>query len=244
MITQLKKPRTPHPAARSLHHKSPLDRGAQVEAAVEDPRGIDENDAHGPAMPASFAECGRVYQSAWVARVLAASRPKRHVDISATPWLAAIASAFVPVDFHTPEPSSLHLSGVRSFPVGFGPLGFVDFSLESLSCSGIIETLGLPNDGGSDSRSDLDAMAELKRVLAPDGSLMLICPIGKPGIVAGSRVYSFGQVLDAFDGLELEEFSLVPDGPSSQRLLVNPDRSVAEGRSCGSGCFWFRRPRG
>jgi len=85
-------------------------------------------------------------------------------------------------------------------------------------------------------------MAELKRVLAPDGSLLLVCSIGKGGSDDRSRAYTFGDILDWFEGLDLEEFALVPDAPAETGLIVNPEQTAPSRQQAGFGCFWFRKP--
>lgn len=186
--------------------------------------------------PRTFADRAAVYQSAWLARALATSRPSRHVDISAGASFAAVASAFVAVDFYEFEPLRLGLKNVRAGILDFDPLPFRSGSLESVSTSGILEHL----DG--DGRPDLAAMTELARVVAPDGSLLICLPIGRPRPAAAApRAYTFGQVLDAFDGFELEEFSLISDALPDGSPLLNPDPSIADRQDHGVGCFWLRK---
>ena len=174
-----------------------------------------------------------VYQSAWLARALATSRPARHVDISASPAFAAVASAFVPVDYYEFEPLRLNLSNLRTGILDFDPLPFRTASLSSVSTAGVIENLAPES-------SDLTAMAELARVIAPDGSLMLCVPVGLPSAQA-PRVYTFGGVLDSFEGFELEEFCLISEALPGGCPLKNPDPSLADRQEHGTGCFWLRK---
>ena len=183
-----------------------------------------------------------VYVAAWLSRVLAISRPTRHVDISPSPVFAAIASAFVPVDYYGPAPRPLRLADLRINVIDFGQLPFVDASVASLSCTGIIERLGFGRDGDPiDRDAGTNAIGALSRALAPDGSLLLSVPIGKPRVADGVRVFAFGEVLDAAEGLELEEFSIVP-GQGEAGLLVNPNERFTKQESHGYGCFWLRKP--
>lgn len=179
-----------------------------------------------------------------MARVLATSRPRRHVDISSSACFAAVAAAFVPVEFCSPRPDPPKVPGARVRTIDVDELPFRDASIESISCAGIVESLGVGLDGDAlDADADLESIAELKRILASDGSLLFVCPVGKPRAVPGShRVYAFGQVLDYFGGLDLEEFSLISDGDMGEALLVNPDQRLADRQSHGVGCFWFRKP--
>ena len=184
-------------------------------------------------------EAAYAAQSGWLARVLATSRPRRHVDVSSSICFAATASAFVPVDYYSPIPRKMQLPNLRTSVADPQSLPLPDKSVESISCSGIVEKLGLGDRLDPD--ADLKVFAELARVLAPDGSLLLVCPVGKPRVIFDCRrIYGFGQVLDEFEGLELEEFTLIPDGADSP--LVNPDPSLRNQIAHGGGCFWFRRP--
>jgi SAM-dependent methyltransferase len=184
-------------------------------------------------LPRQTVETTSVYQSAWLARALATIRPARHVDISASPTFAAVASAFVPVDYYEFEPLRLNLSSLRTGILDFDPLPFRTASIASISTAGILEYL----DPGS---SDLAAMSELARVIAPDGSLLLCLPLGHP-TPSSAAVYTFGQVLDAFEDFELEEFSLISQTLPGGNPLKNPDPSLADRQEHGTGCFWLRR---
>ena len=63
-----------------------------------------------------------------------------------------------------------------------------------------------------DPDADLQAIAELKRVLAVGGSLLFVAPVGKPKIMFNAhRVYSYDEITKYFEGLELREFALIPD---------------------------------
>ena len=202
---------------------------------------LDQPDTSGPqwTQSAAFQDRAFVYQSAWLARALATSRPARHVDISASACFAAIASAFLHVDFYEFDRLTLNLPNLRTGILDFDPLPFRDASLESVSSAGIIEWLG---SKGAPPGEDLSALRELARVVAPDGSLLIPLPVGQPR-PAGElkRVYSFGQVLDAFEGFELEEFILISDGIAGQGPLMNPDPSLVERQKYGMGCFWLRK---
>lgn len=194
--------------------------------------------------PAASTPPVYVYHSAWAARVLATARPKRHVAIDTCPYFAAIAAAFVPVDYYTVRPPAPTIPGLRTGSVELPMLPFRDGSIPSLSCAGLVESLGFGREADEiDPDADLKAIAQLNRVLAPDGSLLFICPIGKPRVIFDShRVYSFGQVLDCFEGLDLEEFALIPENGAGAGLLVNPDERVANRQEQGVGCFWLRKP--
>ncbi len=184
-----------------------------------------------------------VYHPAWAARVLAATRPARHVDISSTLHFCSIVSAFVPVDFYHHRPAELLLDELTSGFADLTRLHFPDRSIESLSCMHTVERVGLGRFGdGIDADADLRAMAELQRVLAPGGHLLVVVPVGRPRVRFNAhRVYAAAQIVSEFDELELCEFALIPEaGP--QGLVRHAPLDASEALSYGCGCFLFRRP--
>lgn len=196
-----------------------------------------------PPPRASLAQWGashdraHVYQSAWLARALATSKPARHADISSSACFAAVASAFLPVDFYEFDPLGLNLSNLRTGILDFDPLPFRDDSVPSLSSAGVVEWLG-PDGSGQ----DLQAMRELSRVVAPDGSLLIALPVGRPRAFAGARrAYTFGHVLDLFARFELEEFFLIGEAVAGEQPLMNPDPDLVDRQEYGIGCFWLRK---
>jgi len=83
-------------------------------------------------------------------------------------------------------------------------------------------------------------MKELARVLAKDGSLLFVVPVGKPKIAFNAhRVYSYEEIIDRFSGLELKDFSLVPDNFKKSGLIHNADPELVKNQDWGCGCFWF-----
>jgi SAM-dependent methyltransferase len=184
-----------------------------------------------------------VYHTAWAARVLARTRPELHVDISSSLYFCSQVSAFVPVRFYDFRPPDLLLDNLQCERADVCALPFADGSIASLSCMHVVEHVGLGRYGDPlDPAGDLQAMAELRRVLAPEGDLLLVVPIGRPRIMYNAhRIYSYGQVLAAFSGLELHEFSLIPDGKWPGGLITHASPELADGQNYGCGCFWFRR---
>jgi hypothetical protein len=55
------------------------------------------------------------------------------------------------------------------------------------------------------------------------------------------RIYSFDQVREAFDGLSLVEFGLVPDRQNGAGMIAAATKQQADAQRYGCGCFWFRR---
>ena len=107
----------------------------------------------------------------------------------------------------------------------------------------VIEHVGLGRYGDPlDPEGDLKAMAELKRVLAPGGSLLFVAPLGRPRIMFNAhRIYSYGQIREYFGELELKQFALIPDDPQEGGLVFEASEALADRQTYGCGCFWLKK---
>lgn len=193
---------------------------------------------------ATYFDRHYVYHPAWAARVLAQTRPEFHVDISSTLYFCSLVSAFIPVKFYDYRPADLRLSNLISEAADLLALPFADGSIKSLSCMHVVEHVGLGRYGDPlDPDGDLKAIAELKRVLAIDGSLLFVVPIGgTPRIMFNAhRIYTHAQVTEYFSDLELVEFALIPDEPKDGGLVRCASKTLADAQKYGCGCFWFRK---
>jgi hypothetical protein len=184
-----------------------------------------------------------VFHPAWAARILAATMPAKHVDISSSLYFCSIVSAFIPVRFYDYRPASLGLDNLTSEAVDLLALPFADGSVASLSCMHVVEHVGLGRYGDPlDPDGDLKAMAELNRVLAQSGSLLFVVPVGKSKIMFNAhRIYAYDQVMDGFPKLKLKEFALIPDNPKDGGLVRHATKEMADAQQYGCGCFWFER---
>jgi len=182
-----------------------------------------------------------LYHPAWAARVLAQTRPQRHVDISSTLAFVTMVSAFVPVDYYEWRPPKLTLSNLTTGHADLLALPFADGSVKSLSCMHTIEHVGLGRYGDPiDPDGDLKAIDELKRVLALGGDLLFVVPLGRAKIRFNAhRVYSYEQVRSYFPELKLMEFSLILEDASG--LVSDPPQELVDAQDEGCGCFWFRK---
>jgi len=184
-----------------------------------------------------------VYHTAWAARIVAETRPAEHVDIGSSLYFCGILSAFVPVRFYDYRPADLRLSKLASRQADLLQLPFADGTIQSISCMHVAEHVGLGRYGDPlDPQGDHKAMTELGRVLASGGTLLFVVPVGRPRICFNAhRIYSFRQVREAFDGLYLKKFALIPDDPAHGGLIMNPGEAVVDAQNYGCGCFWFVR---
>ncbi len=180
------------------------------------------------------------YHPAWAARVLAKTRPSKHVDIGSTLTFCTMVSAIVPVEFYDIRPAELNLTDLECKRGDLADLPFPDASVESLSCMHVVEHVGLGRYGDPlDPDGDLKAIAELKRTLARGGSLLFVTPVGRPTLRFNAhRIYSTGQIVSYFEGLKVREFSLIDD---QGNFTTNADPFEADRQLYGCGCWWFTK---
>lgn len=195
------------------------------------------------ATPSTHFDRHYVYHTAWAARILAVSRPEVHVDISSALYFSALVSAFVPVrhfDYRQPD---IQLDNLTVGSTDLTALAFPDRSVSSLSCMHVVEHVGLGRYGDPlDPTGDMKAIGELKRVLAPGGSLLFVVPVGKPKIMFNAhRIYSVDQVLEYFGDLHLREFTLIPEHAREGGLIKDSPPHVVDAQDYACGCFWFTR---
>lgn len=182
------------------------------------------------------------YHPAWAARVLAKTRPNKHVDISSIVNFCAVVSAFIPVEFYDFRPAPVVLDGLYTGAADLTQLPFADDSINSLSCMHVIEHIGLGRYGDPlDPDGDLKAIGELVRVLAPGGNLLVATPVGRPRVAFNAhRIYDHEAFARYFAPLALVEFALIEEqGEGGPIVAPPPERVRAE--SYGCGCFWFRK---
>lgn len=184
-----------------------------------------------------------IYHPAWAARVIAARNPEHHVDISSTLHFATILSAFVKVEFFDFRKAPLTLSNLTSNEADLTQLPFRSDAIKSLSCMHVIEHIGLGRYGDPiDIDGDKKAARELSRVLAPDGDLLVVVPVGRSRIQFNAhRIYSHEQVIELFPDLILVEHALIPDGEAEDGLIENPDSKLISSQSYGCGCYVFSK---
>ena len=181
-----------------------------------------------------------IYHPAWAARILAKTKPEKHIDISSTLHFCSIISAFIPTEFYDFRPAKLSLKNLTSKQIDSTSLPFKANSINSLSCMHTVEHIGLGRYGEKvNSKGDLNAIKELIRVLAISGNLIFAVPVGKPKIIFNAhRIYSYKQILKYFNDLELLEFTLITDNGD---FISNAREELADIQNYGCGCFWFKK---
>lgn len=181
-----------------------------------------------------------IFHPAWAARILAETRPVAHVDLSSSLTFCTMVSAFIPTSFYDYRPADLCLSGLSCGSADLLALPFEDNSIPSLSCMHVIEHIGLGRYGDPlDPDGDLQAISELKRVVAPGGTLLLVVPVGAARLMFNAhRIYSYDQIIDSFTGFTLQEFALVPD---DGWLVRHAEPRLVKQQEYGCGCFRFEK---
>lgn len=184
-----------------------------------------------------------IYHTAWAARRIQERSPQKHTDLSSYLYFSTLLSAFVPVEFFDYRPANVRLAGLTTGRVDLNKLHFADASIDSLSCMHTVEHIGLGRYGDElDPDADLRAFGELARVLAPGGRLYFVVPVGRPRVCFNAhRIYSYEQVVEYFQGLNLLEFSLIPDDAHAVGIVehANPQEVARQQYACG--CFIFTR---
>ena len=183
------------------------------------------------------------YHPAWAARVLAQTKPAKHIDISSITQFSNIVSAFIPTEFYDYRPANIVLSNYSSGKADLTKLHFASNSIESISCMHTVEHIGLGRYGDPiEINGDKKAMDELARVLAPSGNLLFVVPIGDARIEFNAhRVYAYQTIIDNFSSLTLKEFSLIPDDFEQTGYVTNPSIDIINKQHWGCGCFWFTK---
>lgn len=187
-----------------------------------------------------------IYHPAWAARILAVTKPKVHVDISSTLHFCSVVSAFIPVKFYDYRPAALELSNLTCDAADLVALSFEDDSIDSLSCMHTVEHIGLGRYGDPiDYDADWKAMNELARVLAKEGNLLFVVPIGHQSVIHfnGHRVYHPDAIKEIFAaaGLTLKEFVWIPEQSRDGGLVKNTDEALLQHQTYACGCFWFTK---
>ncbi|HVW96653.1 MAG TPA: DUF268 domain-containing protein [Mucilaginibacter sp.] len=185
-----------------------------------------------------------IYHPAWAARIVRQINPEFHIDISSTLHFSSILSAFVPVKFYDYRPANLVLDNLTSERADLTNLHFQTESVHSLSCMHTVEHIGLGRYGDEiDYDGDLKAIRELSRVLALNGNLLFVTPIGSRARIYfnAHRVYTLQLISDLFskEGLRLKEFTLIPENYEDGGLVVGPSPELLNKQTYGCGCFWF-----
>lgn len=188
-------------------------------------RGSHEFDAH------------YIYLNGWASRRILEFAPEVHVDVGSQLSFTTVLGAALPVEIVEFRPIPLALSGLTFTQGSILELPFRNGEVRSLSCLHVIEHIGLGRYGDPiDPAGTRKAAAELVRVLAPGGQLLVGLPVGRSRVCFNAhRVHSEHEVHEMFAGLQLLEFSGVDD---ARGFTIGRQRGELD--SCEYGCGFFR----
>lgn len=182
-------------------------------------------------------------QDLWAAQRVWRWRPEEHVDVgSRVDGFVAHVASFCPVKYVDIRPLTTGVPGLTGLQGSVCELPFAAKSVRSLSCLHVIEHIGLGRYGDPlDPNGWLQGLAELQRVLAPGGQLLLGTPCGRSRVVFHAhRVFDPTQIISALPELELREFSLIEHGTATAWQEHVP-LTAARGLDYGCGLFVFAR---
>lgn len=185
------------------------------------------------------------HQDLWAARELYERRVSEHVDVgSRIDGFVAHILPFCRVTYVDIRPMQTDIPNLEYRAGSITDLPFDSGTVPSLSCLHVIEHIGLGRYGDSvQPEGHLAAAAELSRVLAPGGRLLLGTPVGQQRVCFDAhRIFDPQTVVDAFPDLELEKFHLIND--AGRGIAYNADFQVARNCSYGCGLFIFRARTG
>jgi hypothetical protein len=183
------------------------------------------------------------FQDLWAARILHQQGVRHHVDVgSRLDGFIGHVLTFSTVEYVDVRELALQIPGFLYRRGDITNLPFGDGAVPSLSSLHVLEHVGLGRYGDQvDRDGHRRAAAELTRVLAPGGTLLIGTPVGRERLCFDAhRIFDPQTVIDLFPQLQLTTFALLDD--SCDRILE--DASFDDARNCDYGCglFQFRRP--
>lgn len=181
------------------------------------------------------------YQAVWATERIIKNKMEHHIDVGSDIKYVGLLTTHLPVTFVDIRPFHADLRKLFCTSGDLLHLPFKTNSIKSLSCLHVIEHVGLGRYGDEiNPNGSTQAIAELIRVLDEGGNLFLSIPIGKPRVCFNAhRIFNPATILDYFNGLVLNEFSVVSD---QHELLLNvrPEQFVNSYYACG--LYWFHKP--
>lgn len=200
--------------------------------------------AHDRYARAGTAQGHYFFQDLWAAQRLCEWGAKSHVDVaSRMDGFIAHLLPFCAVTYVDIRPLDLDWSGFSFRRGSITQMPFESGSLATLSSLHVIEHIGLGRYGDEvDPLGYRKAAAELARVLAVGGRLLIGAPVGRERLCFDAhRVFDPATLVRAFEGLEVKEFSLIVDDGARGILR---DASFDRARRCDYGCglFVFEKP--
>ena len=193
-------------------------------------------------LKASIVPVHYFYQDLWAAKFIFDNGIEEHTDVgSRIDGFIAHILPFCKVTYIDIRPLDIEVEGFYFRQGSILQMPFSDNSIISLSCLHVIEHIGLGRYGDIvDPLGYQNAAWELSRVLQPGGYLLLAAPVGRQRLCFdGHRIFGPKTIINAFDSLKLDEFSLIND---EGRMIIH-NASLVEAQNCEYGCglFVFRK---
>ena len=181
------------------------------------------------------------YQDIWALRKLSMLKPAMHYDVgSRFDGFVGQATAICHITCIDIRPPAFTLPGFHFLQGDILKLPFQDNSLATLSCLHTIEHIGLGRYGDDINPLGFEqGLAELQRVISPNGFLILSMPIGKERIEFNAqRVLDPMNCISKLTGMELVEFSIVND---VNEFIENADPATYSSAKYSCGLYLFKK---
>jgi hypothetical protein len=181
------------------------------------------------------------HQDLWAARHLYDRGIRRHVDVgSRVDGFVAHVLPFCEVEYVDIRPLDAHVSGLTFKAGSIVSMPFDTDSVASLSSLHVLEHVGLGRYGDPiDPNGYRLAAAELTRILAPGGTLLVGTPVGRERLCFDAhRVFDPQRIVKLFEPLRLESFALVEDGGDQ---VESASLENARKHEYACGLFVFRK---
>jgi hypothetical protein len=195
---------------------------------------LSDHVSHTPFDPHYF------YQGAWLARCIAQTKPKRHVDIGSSVMMSGVLSGSVETLFVDYRPLLTQLENLESIAGNITNLELASDSVDSLSCLHVVEHIGLGRYGDTlDPYGSVTATRELERILKPGGRLYLSVPVGRERVCFNAhRVFAPDTMTTLLPRLKLLNFSYVSDDGA---FYTDQATSAAAGCEYACGMYTFEK---
>jgi SAM-dependent methyltransferase len=179
------------------------------------------------------------YQDCWAARQVFREEPDYFVDVGSTVLFVGILSQFRPGISVDLRPIEANLDGLDARGGSVFELPFDDGTVPCLTTLCVLEHVGLGRYGDQlNPLGTLEAVEEIKRVIAPGGIVVYSVPVGREmtEFNAGRR-FTFRQAATLFGDWDLLDSCVltpVPEPFTSDEALLELHDPV--------GCFCMRKP--
>jgi len=173
------------------------------------------------------------YQDAWAFEKIFKNSPSIHVDIGSHHKFVALLSKVVRVIMIDIRPLSLPMDTLEFREGSILNIPFKDATLPSVSCLCVVEHIGLGRYGDPlDPWGTEKAIEELKRVIAPGGSLYISLPINDQNCTYfnAHRAFNEEYVMKLFYPLIVEE----------KRYIFGNKFTDTHETGFGIGCYHLR----